>query len=86
MKVAKFGGSSLASPEQVQKVCDIIESDPKRRLIVVSAPGKRMPDDTKVTDLLIQCATKHLRNDSTEAVLEEIVSRVCRYRSSFFCF
>ena len=75
MKVAKFGGSSLASPEQVQKVCDIIIGDPERRLIVVSAPGKRTPDDTKVTDLLIQCATKHLNNESTEGVLEEIVSR-----------
>ena len=83
MKVAKFGGSSLASPEQVQKVCDIIESDPERRLIVVSAPGKRTPDDTKVTDLLIQCAKRHLRNESTDAVLEEIVSRYATIAAAF---
>jgi len=83
MKVAKFGGSSLASPEQVQKVCDIIVSDPERRLIVVSAPGKRTPDDTKVTDLLIQCAIKHLKNESTEGILEEIVSRYAAIASAF---
>ena len=35
MKVAKFGGSSLASAEQVEKVVAIIESDPKRRFVVV---------------------------------------------------
>ena len=54
MKVAKFGGSSLASAEQVEKVVAIIESDPKRRFVVVSAPGKRSSDDQKVTDLLQQ--------------------------------
>lgn len=83
MKVAKFGGSSLASPVQVQKVCDIIESDPERRLIVVSAPGKRTPGDTKVTDLLIQCALKHLKNESTDVVLEEIVSRYAAIAAAF---
>ena len=38
MKVAKFGGSSLASAEQVQKVVDIIQADPQRRFVVVSCP------------------------------------------------
>ena len=41
MKVAKFGGSSLASAEQIKKVGNIIISDSKRKFIVVSAPGKR---------------------------------------------
>ena len=67
MKVAKFGGSSLASPEQIEKVCRIIESDPERTLIVVSAPGKRRPDDTKVTDLLLACAEAHLAGEATES-------------------
>ena len=47
MKVAKFGGSSLASADLVGRVCDIITADPDRRLIVVSAPGRRHPGDTR---------------------------------------
>lgn len=83
MKVAKFGGSSLASPEQVQKVCTIIASDPERTLIVVSAPGKRYEKDTKVTDLLIQCATAHLNNLPTENLLREIVQRYREIADAF---
>ena len=54
-KVVKFGGSSLASAEQFQKVADIIHSDDNRRYVVPSAPGKRFSDDTKVTDMLYAC-------------------------------
>ena len=53
--VAKFGGTSLADAGQFRKVQQIIRSDPDRRFIVVSAPGKRFPDDIKVTDLLLKC-------------------------------
>jgi aspartate kinase len=53
MKVAKFGGTSLASAEQIEKVFNIVTADSDRRIVVVSAPGKRFPDDIKVTDLLI---------------------------------
>ena len=48
-KVVKFGGSSLASAAQFQKVADIIHADPERRYVVPSAPGKRFSGDTKVT-------------------------------------
>ncbi|WP_027415680.1 aspartate kinase [Aneurinibacillus terranovensis] len=75
MKVAKFGGTSLASAEQIRKVCDIILADPERRLIVVSAPGKRSKDDTKVTDLLIALAECHLKNEDTAKELEAVVNR-----------
>ena len=51
----KFGGSSLASAPQFRKVADIIHSDPARRYVVASAPGKRSSDDIKVTDLLYRC-------------------------------
>ena len=51
-KVAKFGGSSLASAGQMKKVADIIHADETRRFVVPSAPGKRYSDDVKVTDLL----------------------------------
>ena len=53
--VAKFGGTSLSSAEQFRKVRDIVRSDPGRRFIVASAPGKRFPADIKVTDLLLAC-------------------------------
>ncbi len=52
LKVAKFGGTSMADASQLKKVRDIINSDEERRFIVVSAPGKRFKDDNKITDLL----------------------------------
>jgi aspartate kinase len=55
IKVAKFGGTSLANAEQFQKVYDIVKGDEARRYIVPSAPGKRFGDDTKVTDILYTC-------------------------------
>ena len=56
--VAKFGGSSLADAAQFQKVAAIIKARPSRKYIVASAPGKRSPEDTKVTDLLYSCYNK----------------------------
>ena len=53
MKVAKFGGTSLASAEQIKRAIDIVLSDRERRVLVVSAPGKRFTSDMKITDLLI---------------------------------
>src|SRR4029453_12286033 len=55
VKVAKFGGSSVADASQLRKVQAIVRSDPQRSIVVVSAPGKRTPDDTKITDLLYKC-------------------------------
>ncbi|WP_139492404.1 aspartate kinase [Brevibacillus dissolubilis] len=75
MKVAKFGGTSLASAAQIRKVCEIIQADPKRRLIVVSAPGKRFKEDTKVTDLLIALAEQFLAHGEAEAELAAVVAR-----------
>lgn len=75
MKVAKFGGTSLASADQIKKVCKIVTSDPDRRLVVVSAPGKRFKDDIKVTDMLIVCARAKLEKGSAEKELGELVKR-----------
>ena len=75
MKVCKFGGSSLADAGQVAKVCDIIVADPDRRLVVVSAPGKRDRNDTKVTDLLIACANRKLTDGAAQEELDTIVGR-----------
>ena len=55
MKVAKFGGSSMADAGQYRKVKNIIEADPSRRVVVVSAAGKRFKDDHKITELLYLC-------------------------------
>ncbi|MCL2736518.1 MAG: aspartate kinase [Propionibacteriaceae bacterium] len=54
IKTVKFGGSSLANAEQIAKAAAIIRSDPDRRYVVASAPGKRSAADVKVTDLLYQ--------------------------------
>ena len=54
-KVVKFGGSSLASAEQFEKVGSIIRAESSRRFVVPSAPGKRFKDDIKVTDMLYGC-------------------------------
>ncbi|MCG3170068.1 MAG: Aspartokinase 3 [Pseudomonadales bacterium] len=53
--VCKFGGSSLASATQFRKVRAIVEADPRRRIVVPSAPGKRDSKDAKITDLLYLC-------------------------------
>jgi len=73
VKVAKFGGSSLASTAQIIKALDIVRSDPERRYIVASAPGKRTPDDIKVTDLLYQ-VYEH-RDGGYEPFLDQIRQR-----------
>src|SRR5699024_9390652 len=62
MKVAKFGGSSLASAAQFTKVGAIIKNDPCRKFIVVSAPGKRHDRDVKLTDRLIQLRKEFVHN------------------------
>ena len=73
--VAKFGGSSLADAAQFQKVKAIIESDPDRRFIVASAPGKRNEEDIKVTDLLLECYERASAGENFEEVLLGIEKR-----------
>ncbi|MDD4870990.1 MAG: aspartate kinase [Kiritimatiellae bacterium] len=75
MKVAKFGGTSLADAKQLLKVYSIVKADPARRIIVVSAPGKRSSDDVKVTDMLIKCAEQKLAGKTAEPELLAIVDR-----------
>lgn len=72
--VSKFGGTSVASAAQLHKVRDIVAADPERRFIVPSAPGKRGPDDTKVTDLLYlahELASRHQGLDQVWAGIAE---------------
>ena len=55
LKVLKFGGTSLADADHFRQVAEIIKSDPDRKYVVASAPGKRNDKDTKVTDMLYRC-------------------------------
>jgi aspartate kinase len=75
MKVVKFGGSSVASAEQFQKVANIVSADPKRRIVIVSAPGKRFDTDQKTTDLLIQLAETVSKNKDHQEALHKVVER-----------
>ncbi len=75
MKVCKFGGSSLANAAQVNKVIEIVLADPSRRIVVVSAPGKRHSGDTKVTDLLIELANTALKGENTDRQFGAVVER-----------
>ena len=70
--VAKFGGTSVADAAQFRKISEIVRSNPERRFIVVSAPGKRFSADRKVTDLLLDCYEKAVRGESFSAELRLI--------------
>lgn len=74
-KVVKFGGSSLASAEQFQKVGKIILADESRRYVVPSAPGKRFGGDTKVTDMLYQCYYMAANGEDFSGMLKQIKAR-----------
>ena len=74
-KVVKFGGSSLASAEQFEKVGDIIRSDAERRFVVPSAPGKRFSGDTKVTDMLYGCYALAEAGEDFKKELDAIKAR-----------
>lgn len=75
MKVVKFGGTSVANAEQISKIVKIVTADIDRRIVVVSAPGKRNKADTKVTDLLIALANTVIAGKDFEADLMAVVNR-----------
>ena len=75
VKVTKFGGSSLASAEQFRKVADIIMSDPARKYVVPSAPGKRFAEDVKVTDMLYACYKAAVKGQDFDAKFDAIKER-----------
>lgn len=74
-KAVKFGGSSLADAGQFRKVKAIIDSDPDRRYVVPSAPGKRFSSDIKITDLLYTCQRLAAEGADFSEPLEKIRSR-----------
>ena len=76
MKVAKFGGSSVASAEKFMKVADIVMTDQERRIVVVSAPGKRFKDDIKMTDLLIALTSQILTEIPMRKSLKQLLCAI----------
>lgn len=74
VKVAKFGGTSVANAAQLRKVAAIVAADETRKIVVPSAPGKEHPDDTKITDLLYlahELASKHQNIDGVWGNIEK---------------
>jgi aspartate kinase len=81
LKVAKFGGSSVAGAEQFEKVKNIIEADPSRRVVVVSAAGKRSADDHKLTDLLYLCHAHLTYGVSCDEIMLAVEQRFAEIRA-----
>ncbi|MBR0464864.1 MAG: aspartate kinase [Clostridia bacterium] len=77
IRVCKFGGSSLSNADQFRKVKDIVLSDPERRFVVPSAPGKRADEDMKITDLLYKCYKLAHTGQSYAECFSVIVERFC---------
>ncbi len=80
MKVTKFGGSSMADAGQYRKVRDIVLADPQRKVVVVSAAGKRSSKDHKITDLLYLCNAHGKYGVDCDPIFDMIVSRYCGIR------
>ena len=75
IKITKFGGSSVADAEHFKKIRGIIESDPARRFVVVSASGRRFKGDSKVTDLLFLVSAHLQYHVSCDDLLSDIGQR-----------
>ena len=82
IKVAKFGGSSVAGAEQFKKVKAIIEADPSRRIVVSSAAGKRDANDHKLTDLLYLCHAHITYGVSCDDIVSSIRGRFVEIRDA----
>ena len=80
LKVAKFGGSSMADANQYRKVKSIISADPARQVVVVSAAGKRNKKDHKITDLLYLCHAHVRFGVECDAVFDMITQRYLQIR------
>ena len=74
-KVVKFGGSSLADAGQFRKAGEIVRADETRLYVVPSAPGKRFPADTKVTDMLIRLYKTAAEGGDVDAQIARIRER-----------
>ncbi len=74
-KVLKFGGSSMADANQYKKVKEIVTAEESRKVVVVSAAGKRFSGDHKITDLLYLCYAHLQYGVSSDSVFQLIKDR-----------
>ena len=74
-KVLKFGGSSMADANQYKKVKDIVIADSSRKVVIVSAAGKRFGADNKITDLLYLCYAHIQYGVESDSIFEMIADR-----------
>lgn len=65
----------MADGHTMTKVKKIVESDPDRRFVVVSAPGKRFSGDTKVTDLLYKCYAELMEHGDCKRAFADVRKR-----------
>ena len=65
----------MADAAAMRAVAAIVSSDPDRRYVVVSAPGKRSPGDIKVTDQLFVCAREIETEGNCEKAFAPIAER-----------
>ena len=79
-KVLKFGGSSMADANQYRKVKEIVEAESSRRVVVVSAAGKRFSGDNKITDLLYLCYAHLQYGVCCDSIFEMIADRYIEIR------
>ena len=82
LKVTKFGGSSMADANQYRKVRDIVLADPERKVVIVSAAGKRYSDDHKLTDLLYLCHAHTKYGVACDPIFDMITSRYIEIRDT----
>ncbi len=82
LKVSKFGGSSVSNAAQFEKVKAIVHADPARRIVVVSASGRRSGSDHKLTDLLYLCHAHLTYGVPCDHILEDILARFAEIRTA----
>ena len=75
---AKFGGTSLADASQIKKACAIITANDERRYVVASAPGKRYPEDIKITDMLYKAHAQAKAGEDFSDTMRDISDRYAK--------
>ena len=85
MLTCKFGGSSLSCCENFQKAAAILAADSHRRCVVVSAPGRRNPQDEKLTDLLYACQSAAAQGRGFSALFDRVAGRYLEIAQGWGC-
>jgi len=76
--VCKYGGSSVTSEADAKHIRYITLDDSRRKIIVVSAPGKRFKEDEKITDMLINLSA----NPKNSVLFDKIMERYSAFRNT----